>query len=127
MEEKYCLEDAPKVEKDFLSVMNSKRQHTLPRGIILKSKSDIERVIKSGKKISKNIFDIYIHQSEKLHVAFLVSRKIGTAVKRNHMKRLFREAFRINKQKFHNRDVVFIIKHYLNDYQKIFTEIEKLK
>jgi ribonuclease P protein component len=127
MEEKCYLEDAPKVEKDLLSVMNSKRQHTLPRGVTLKSKSDIERVIKSGKKISKNIFDIYINQSDKSGVAFLVSRKIGSAVKRNHMKRLFRESFRINKQKFHHREVVFIIKHYLNDFQKIFTETEKLK
>ncbi len=106
--------------------MNSRQDNKLPREIILKSKSEIDRVIKYGKKVARDSFKVFLYQSEQTRVAFLVSKKIGTAVKRNRMKRLFREGYRLNKNKFVQQEVVFIINRFIKNFQKIFTEIEKI-
>jgi len=123
---KYCPEDERKEEKDLLSVMNSRQDKKLPREIILKSNSEIDRVIQTGKKLSSDLFVVFIYQSGRSRVAFLVSKKIGTAVKRNRMKRLFREAYRLNKHKFVGQEVVFILNRFSSNFKQIFAEIEKL-
>ena len=127
MAEKCYPEGVLKEEKDLLSAMSSRQDKKLPREIILKSKSEIDRVIKSGKKVTRDSFNVFVRQSEQTHVAFLVSKKIGTAVMRNRMKRLFREGYRLNKDKFLDKEVVIIINRFINNFQKIFTEIEKIK
>jgi ribonuclease P protein component len=127
MAEKCYPEGVQKEEKDLLSAMSSRQDKKLPREIILKSKSEIDRVIKSGKKITRDSFNVFVRQSEQTRVAFLVSKKIGTAVMRNRMKRLFREGYRLNKDKFLDKEVVIIINRFINNFQKIFTEIEKIK
>jgi ribonuclease P protein component len=127
MAEKCYPEGVLKEEKDLLSAMSSRQDKKLPREIILKSKSEIDRVIKSGKKVTRDSFNVFVRQSEQTCVAFLVSKKIGTAVMRNRMKRLFREGYRLNKDKFLDKEVVIIINRFINNFQKIFTEIEKIK
>ena len=127
MAEKCYPEGVLKEEKDLLSAMSSRQDKKLPREIILKSKSEIDRVIKSGKKVTRDSFNVFVCQSEQTRVAFLVSKKIGTAVMRNRMKRLFREGYRLNKNKFLDKEVVIIIKRFIDNFQKIFTEIEKIK
>lgn len=127
MAEKCYPEGVLKEEKDLLSAMSSRQDKKLPREIILKSKSEIDRVIKSGKKVTRDSFNIFVRQSEQTRAAFLVSKKIGTAVMRNRMKRLFREGYRLNKDKFLDKEVVIIINRFINNFQKIFTEIEKIK
>ena len=127
MAEKCYPEGVLKEEKDLLSAMSSRQDKKLPREIILKSKSEIDRVIKSGKKVTRDSFNIFVRQSEQTRAAFLVSKKIGTAVMRNRMKRLFREGYRLNKDNFLDKEVVIIINRFINNFQKIFTEIEKIK
>ena len=127
MAEKCYPEGVLKEEKDLLSAMSSRQDKKLPREIILKSKSEIDRVIKSGKKVTRDSFNVFVRQSEQTRVAFLVSKKIGTAVMRNRMKRLFREGYRLNKNKFLDKEVVIIINRFIDNFQEIFTEIEKIK
>jgi ribonuclease P protein component len=127
MAEKCYPEGVLKEEKDLLSAMSSRQDKKLPREIILKSKSEIDRVIKSGKKVTRDSFNIFVRQSEQTRAAFLVSKKIGTAVMRNRMKRLFREGYRLNKNKFLDKEVVIIINRFIDNFQEIFTEIEKIK
>lgn len=65
----------------------------------LKRQKDFERAYKAGKKIYEEKFRmIYLNaeEAQQSKVAFVVSKKYGrTAVRRNRIKRLLREAWRM--------------------------------
>jgi ribonuclease P protein component len=57
-----------------------------------------------------------------------VTKKVGTAVERNRIKRVVREVFRLNRSLFPtNHDVVFIAKRGAAgvDYQGVLDEVER--
>ena len=65
----------------------------------LKNTSDIDAVFKSGKKISSELISLYYvsSSSKKLKIAFSVGKKSHSlASTRNKLKRLMKEAFRLN-------------------------------
>ena len=107
--------------------MNSKRRFTLPKDLILKKKIEIETVLHSGKRIPGKIFNTFIYSSGRTRVAFLVSKKIGNAVQRNRMKRLLREAYRLNRVLFEGEEVIFSIKIFADDFHAIVNQIKSLK
>jgi ribonuclease P protein component len=106
--------------------MNSKQRNTLPKEIIIKSSTDIEQILKRGKRIPSKLFNLFIFDSGKTGVAFLVSKRIGNAVKRNKMKRLFREAYRLNRGRFNGYEIVFSIKAYADDFHGILKDVMSL-
>lgn len=62
-------------------------------------------------------------------IGVTASRKLGSAVKRNRVKRLVREAFRRHKLLFPSGlDLVFVAKKHAvdADYQQVVRELEKL-
>lgn len=77
--------------------------YTLSKSEILRGKQNFQRIYSLGKKIYKNkITCIYLIEKKetpenKIQVGFSVNRKIKLAVLRNRLKRLMREAFRLNK------------------------------
>jgi ribonuclease P protein component len=106
--------------------MSSSKCQTLPRELILKKKSDIERVFKLGKRFTTQCLSIYVFPSERTRVAFLVNKKIGKAHQRNRMKRLVREAYRLNRSEFTGKEVIFHIRQYLDDFQLISEQIKSV-
>ena len=94
--------------------------------MVLKKKQEIERILKSGNQVRGRVFNAFINQADKTRVAFLIDKHVGNAVQRNKMKRLVREAFRLNKNKFNGNEIVFYIKKYKDDFKYIFEKVKNL-
>lgn len=63
----------------------------------LKSKVDIDRLFKKGRKASGECFQLFWEASDQFQYGVFVGRKLGGAVERNRVKRVYREAIRLNK------------------------------
>ena len=95
----------------------------------LKDTSDIDAVFKSGRKISSELISLYYvsSSSKKLKIAFSVGKKShGLASTRNKLKRLMKEAFRLNAMgvvgDVINYDFVFV---YLGSDKVSFIQVEE--
>lgn len=104
----------------------SKKQFSLSRKVVIKSSSEIRQILKNGKLYRNKYFDVRFVDSDKARVAFLVYKKVGNAVQRNRMKRLFREAYRLNKTQFENYRMVFIIKIFRDDFRYFFNKFKEI-
>jgi ribonuclease P protein component len=63
----------------------------------LKSAREIGELLNSGHRISGELVTVVWNRSEQFKYGVLVSRHFGTASKRNRVKRLVREAVRLNR------------------------------
>lgn len=104
--------------------MHYKADHSLPKTIILSKRTDIDRIFQKGRRFRNPIFDIIYLTSGHTAVAFMASKRVGNAVKRNRMKRLFREYYRLNKTRFEGIEVIFYLKKYYTDRDGIGKIIE---
>jgi ribonuclease P protein component len=75
-------------------------ENSLLKTSILSGKKEISQIFKTGKKWRSSFFKI-IYEKNSLkydRFAVLVSKKNGNAVKRNRIKRKYREVYRTNKR-----------------------------
>lgn len=73
-------------------------RYTFPKTEHLLKKWEFERIFNENKKYTGKYLILHILQNQpNRKVGILVSRKIGNAVKRNRIKRLIREAYRLNR------------------------------
>lgn len=84
-------------------------------------KSDFFELKTSGKKINLTKWLFISYKENKLHkvrYAVILSRKIGSSVVRNKLRRWCREYIRINKDKIGNIDINIIFKPMTKDFYK---------
>ncbi|MDZ4722586.1 MAG: ribonuclease P protein component [candidate division Zixibacteria bacterium] len=77
--------------------MSSPGKNSLPRDLSLKSRLEIDSLFKTGTRIHGTFHTLIWQPSEQFSYGVFVSRRLGNAVKRNRVKRLFREALRLNR------------------------------
>ncbi len=66
----------------------------MPLDYRLKKEKDFNLVFKKGKRIFSSTLTLVYFASKETKVGFCVSKKHGTSVKRNYIKRILRESFR---------------------------------
>lgn len=97
---------------NFRRKTSNKNLNTINRQGLLKAdrlrgKQVIKELFSTGKKFyASNLTIIYL-PSKKNAVGFVASKNIGGAVKRNLVKRILREAYRMNKDIFKGLKVIF--------------------
>ena len=71
----------------------------LPRSRILKKKKDFQAVYSRGKSYANRFLVLYVFRSHGLQrkVGFAAGKKLGNAVRRNRVKRLLRESYRLHQ------------------------------
>ena len=88
------------------------------------------RILREGKRYKTKHFKIIIkcNDADKIRLGLIVSRKAGKAVKRNRIKRLLREFFRLNKNFFPiSSDILFIARPGDDDlnYWIVYKELKE--
>ncbi len=106
--------------------------HTFPvnKSNSLKSTSDIDLVFKDGSKISSKLISLYYVKSDKensLRIAFSVGKKTHTlATTRNKLKRLMKEALRLNGHKYLNYSLSYnLVFVYFSSREESMKSIEE--
>ena len=107
------------------------KKEGFPKEIRIKKKSEIDEVIKKGKKTSGENLTLYRLEKDegKQKFGVKVNRNIKGAVKRNRIKRLLREILRKNKEKFRGNEKVLIFYRSSTakaSYQSLLSEFENL-
>jgi ribonuclease P protein component len=83
--------------------------YRFPRSSRITQRADFQRVYRFGRRIETRFFVLYVRKNElpTHRLGITASKKMGNAVVRNRLKRLFREAFRKNPMPFECRyDIV---------------------
>lgn len=94
---------------------------------MLKKNYEFRLVLTKGSYYSgKCIEAFYIKNNLKINkIGIAIKTKLGKAVKRNHLKRLIRENYRLNEEKVEGgKSIVFLAKKGLNISQITFEEVE---
>ncbi len=65
-------------------------------GIFLRASRDIEKVKRQGRRLSTNLFNLLAYKMDDApsRVGIVVGKRFGNAVRRNRVKRIFRELIR---------------------------------
>ena len=93
---KYSPVGAPKVENGCRRALNESNK--LPRNCSLKSRLEISRLFDKGARLSGEFFAVRLLNADRFQYGLFVGRRHGGAIVRNRIKRLFREAVRLNRQ-----------------------------
>lgn len=95
----------------------------LKKNEIIRNKKEIRNLLSTGKRFPCNDLVIIYKPASEPKIGFFASGKIRSAVKRNRVKRILREAYRMNKEIFKGLNIIFYAynvlgaEHILNCFQ----------
>jgi ribonuclease P protein component len=98
--------------------LGGEERYSFPKAVRLLNRADFVKLNRSGKRYSGRHFVILLKQNslENSRLGVTVSKKVGNAVKRNRVKRLLREVFRLNNGLFpRGCDIIIAAKHGAGD------------
>ena len=84
---------------------------------ILRKKSDFDAIYRAGRSVPDRYVVLFLRKNDLPYsrTAFLASKKVGNSVQRNRAKRLMRESYRLNEDKFSaGYDIIFIARNTIN-------------
>ncbi|MDZ7263107.1 MAG: ribonuclease P protein component [candidate division KSB1 bacterium] len=90
-------------------MVNSKRTCRLSKDEILRTKDNFDSIFKHGKVIPGTHVIIVCMPAATKKVGFVVAKKIKKNVAKNRLKRLLREIYRLNKDKFPEKHYLVLI------------------
>jgi ribonuclease P protein component len=93
--------------------LNRVSRHALTKKDLLRTTGEFQRVYRGGRRIWGNGFAMIIlpTEGERSRLGISVQKKTGNSVRRNRVKRLFREVFRLNRHMFpFPCDIVFTVR-----------------
>lgn len=93
----------------------------------LKTQENFNLIYTKGNKVYTKYTIIFSLKSNETKFGFVTSKKVGNAVKRNRLRRIFREVVYRNSQFFDKQKSYIIVakKNCLDDYNKLNYEILK--
>ena len=97
----------------------------------IRKRKDYLNIYQNGVRVDSTNFVTILRQNRCgiKRLGLTVSKKVGNAVKRNRIKRLLREFFRLNKDRLPaSQDIVIIVKRNISSlkYQDVCRELENL-
>ena len=93
---------------------------------ILRKKSDFDAIYRSGKSVPDRYVVLFYRKNDLPYTrtAFLASKKVRNSVQRNRAKRLMRESYRLNEDRFAaGYDIIFIARNTIGG--KKLPDVEK--
>lgn len=95
----------------------------------LKSRVEIDQLFKNGRKLSGDYFTLLWEKSESFKYGVFVAKSAGDAPTRNRIKRLSREAIRLNRKHLTFSVIIALLPHKqaeVPDFEDIDAEIGRL-
>ena len=83
----------------------------------LKKEKDFQKVFHKGKRIFSPSLTMIIFPSDKLKMGISIGKKHGKSVQRNRIKRLIREAFRLQADKIKKNYFIVLIPKIAEEYR----------
>ncbi len=77
---------------------SQKRGGRLPRRLTLSHNNDVRPLLYKGKRMSGKGFTVSFGWSEQFRYMIIVPKRLGNAPRRNRIRRLYREAIRLNRK-----------------------------
>jgi len=87
------------------------KKYGLAKSEIIRRSEDISAIFQNGRFQRGRWFDVAFSNGTERRVAFAATKRIRTAVARNRIKRLLREAFRLEKESFHAPAQMVLVGH----------------
>ena len=84
---------------------------------ILRKKEDFDAIYKAGRSVPDRFIVLFYRKNDLSYnrTAFLASKKVGNSVHRNRAKRLMKESYRLNRDRFSTGyDLIFIARNSIN-------------